>query len=74
MSDIVDCRKPDERSVMTYVAQYFHAFSALNRIEHATSCISKFATVMQSAWESENDYEARIQKVTLSSNYSCEKK
>lgn len=27
--DILNVEKPDERSIMTYVAQYFHAFSAL---------------------------------------------
>jgi hypothetical protein len=29
--DIVECVRPDERSIMTYVAQYFHAFSALDK-------------------------------------------
>lgn len=29
VSDICDVEKPDERSVMTYVAQYFHAFSVM---------------------------------------------
>jgi hypothetical protein len=27
VEDLVGSAKPDERSVMTYVAQYFHAFS-----------------------------------------------
>lgn len=29
VSDVCDVDKPDERSVMTYVAQYFHAFSVM---------------------------------------------
>ncbi|CAG8835820.1 10610_t:CDS:2, partial [Cetraspora pellucida] len=29
VEDVCDIQKPDERSVMTYVAQYFHAFSEL---------------------------------------------
>ncbi|CAD6582316.1 MAG: hypothetical protein CYPHOPRED_001893 [Cyphobasidiales sp. Tagirdzhanova-0007] len=29
VSDICDTEKPDDRSVMTYVAQYFHAFSVM---------------------------------------------
>jgi hypothetical protein len=29
--DLSDITKPDERSVMTYVAQYFHAFSTLGK-------------------------------------------
>ena len=29
VADICDTEKPDDRSVMTYVAQYFHAFSVM---------------------------------------------
>lgn len=32
VSDICDIEKPDERSVMTYVAQYFHAFSVMGEV------------------------------------------
>lgn len=31
VEDICDIQKPDERSVMTYVAEYFHAFSNLGK-------------------------------------------
>ena len=31
VEDVCDIQKPDERSVMTYVAQYFHAFSELGK-------------------------------------------
>lgn len=31
VSDVCDVEKPDERSVMTYVAQYFHAFSVMGK-------------------------------------------
>lgn len=29
VADLCDVEKPDERSVMTYVASYFHAFSSM---------------------------------------------
>lgn len=48
---------------MTYVAQYFHAFSTLDRLETAGRRVGKFAEVMQSVWESECDYEKRVQQV-----------
>jgi hypothetical protein len=32
VEDVCDIQKPDERSVMTYVAEYFHAFSALGTV------------------------------------------
>lgn len=63
VSDLVDSRKPDERSVMTYVAQYFHAFSSLDRRDTAARRVAKFAEVMHSAWESENSYETRVEKL-----------
>lgn len=29
VSDLCDVERPDERSVMTYIASYFHAFSSM---------------------------------------------
>ena len=29
VEDLCDSQRPDERSVMTYVASYFHAFSTM---------------------------------------------
>ena len=59
VEDLCDIAKPDERSVMTYVAEYFHAFSALDKNEVAGRRVGKFAEVMQSVWEMQNDYERR---------------
>jgi Ca2+-binding EF-hand superfamily protein len=59
VEDLVDISKPDERSVMTYVAQYFHAFSALDKVEVAGRRVGKFANVAKSVWELRNEYERR---------------
>ncbi|KAL7748857.1 alpha-actinin [Sorochytrium milnesiophthora] len=59
VEDVIDLPKPDERSIMTYVAQYFHAFSALDKVEVAGRRVAKFAEVMASVFDMEHDYEQR---------------
>ncbi|TPX62489.1 hypothetical protein SpCBS45565_g06982 [Spizellomyces sp. 'palustris'] len=60
VEDIVDVAKPDERSVMTYVAQYFHAFSAQDKMGVAGRRVGQMGVVMQQAWEMQNEYERRV--------------
>ncbi|KAJ2160780.1 alpha-actinin [Coemansia sp. RSA 552] len=60
VEDVCDVAKPDDRSVMTYVAQYFHAFSSLSKAETAGRRLGKFADVMHSVFDMEHDYEARV--------------
>eukprot|EP00842_Homolaphlyctis_polyrhiza_P005238 jgi/Hompol1/5715/HPOL_004659-RA len=60
VEDIVDVIKPDERSVMTYVAQYFHAFSALDKYGVAGRRVGQLGQVLQQAWEMQNEYERRV--------------
>ncbi|KAK9471047.1 calponin homology domain-containing protein [Dipodascopsis tothii] len=52
--------KPDERSIMTYVAYWFHAFSAMDKIETAGRRVEKFVEVITSAYDMETSYEKRI--------------
>ncbi|KAI8914816.1 calponin homology domain-containing protein [Powellomyces hirtus] len=60
VEDIVDVAKPDERSVMTYVAQYFHAFSAQDKMGTAGRRVGQLGQIIQQAWEMQNDYEERV--------------
>lgn len=59
VEDLCDSAKPDERSVMTYVASFFHAFSSMDQAETVSRRVEKFAELMQSVWLSRNDYERR---------------
>lgn len=63
VEDICDVSKPDERSVMTYVAYWFHAFNALDKIETAGRRIEKFVEVTGSASEMQHSYEDRVKKL-----------
>ncbi|EJD50612.1 hypothetical protein AURDEDRAFT_143461 [Auricularia subglabra TFB-10046 SS5] len=58
VEDLCD-NKPDERSVMTYIASFFHAFSSMDQAETVARRVEKFAELMQSVWMSKNDYERR---------------
>lgn len=60
VEDICDIAKPDERSVMTYVAYWFHAFSALDKIETAGRRVEKFVEITGSALEMQHSYEKRV--------------
>ncbi|KAG6853929.1 hypothetical protein C0991_012420 [Blastosporella zonata] len=65
VEDLCDSNHPDERSVMTYIASFFHAFSSMDQAETVSRRVEKFAELMQSVWVSRNDYEYRI-KLLLS--------
>ena len=64
VEDVCDVAKPDERSLMTYIAYWFHAFSHLDRIETAGRRVEKFVEVMQGAWEMQHGYEKRMAAVS----------
>lgn len=63
VEDVCDVSKPDERSLMTYIAYWFHAFSQLERVENAGRRVEKFITNMQGAWEMQNSYERRMKEL-----------
>ncbi|TFY52094.1 hypothetical protein EVJ58_g10204 [Rhodofomes roseus] len=66
VADLCDTARPDERSVMTYVASYFHAFSSMEQVETVSRRVEKFAELMHSVWLSKNDYERRARELLSS--------
>ena len=60
VEDVCDVSKPDERSLMTYIAYWFHAFSQMERVENAGRRVEKFVTNMQGAWGMQNSFEQRM--------------
>jgi len=60
VEDVCDVAKPDERSLMTYIAYWFHAFSQMEKVENAGRRVEKFVANMQGAWEMQNNYERRM--------------
>jgi len=60
VEDVCDVPKPDERSLMTYIAYWFHAFSQMERVENAGRRVEKFVANMQGAWGMQNSYEQRM--------------
>ncbi|KAF2093921.1 alpha-actin-like proteinin [Rhizodiscina lignyota] len=63
VEDVADVAKPDERSLMTYIAYWFHAFSAMERVENAGRRVEKFVQNMQGAWEMESSFERRMREL-----------
>ncbi|KAK8865644.1 hypothetical protein IAR55_000789 [Kwoniella newhampshirensis] len=57
VEDLCDVEVPDERSVMTYVAEFFHKFSSE---ETGARRVEKFAELMQGLWTNKNDFERRL--------------
>ena len=68
VDDIVNIAKPDERSIMTYVASYFHAFAKKDKYETAGRRIAKFAAIAKSIWDMQNEYEQRCRKLLANVN------
>ncbi|KAI4596353.1 hypothetical protein KJ359_005482 [Pestalotiopsis sp. 9143b] len=60
VEDVCDVPKPDERSLMTYIAYWFHAFSQMEKVENAGRRVEKFINNMQGAWQMQSDYEKRM--------------
>ncbi|KAJ5851830.1 uncharacterized protein N7529_011215 [Penicillium soppii] len=63
VDDVCDVPRPDERSLMTYIAYWFHAFSQLERVENAGRRVEKFVNNMHGAWEMQNSYERRVKEL-----------
>jgi len=57
--DIVNTPKPDERSIMTYVAQLYQVFSSLDKVEIAGRRIGKLLEFARVIFDLQHDYERR---------------
>jgi Ca2+-binding EF-hand superfamily protein len=60
VEDVCDVNKPDERSLMTYIAYWFHAFSQMEKVENAGRRVEKFVVNMQGAWDMQSGFERRM--------------
>ena len=63
VEDVCDVSRPDERSLMTYIAYWFHAFSQMERVENAGRRVEKFVSSMRGAWEMQNSFERRTREL-----------
>ncbi|KAI1818780.1 calponin homology domain-containing protein [Poronia punctata] len=65
VEDVCDVARPDEKSLMTYIAYWFHAFSQMEKVENAGRRVEKFVNNMQGAWEMQSAYERRMAALLL---------
>ncbi|KAF1957587.1 alpha-actinin-2 [Byssothecium circinans] len=63
VEDVCDVSRPDEKSLMTYIAYWFHAFSQMERVENAGRRVEKFVQNMHGAWEMQNNFEKRMREL-----------
>ncbi|KAJ5665560.1 uncharacterized protein N7477_008008 [Penicillium maclennaniae] len=63
VDDVCDVPRPDDRSLMTYIAYWFHAFSQLERVENAGRRVEKFVNNMHGAWDMQSGYERRMREL-----------
>jgi Ca2+-binding EF-hand superfamily protein len=66
--DIVNMPRPDERSIMTYVAQLYKVFSSLDKVETAGRRVGKFVSFNKQINDMIAEYERRTNALNSSVN------
>lgn len=61
--DLLDTARPDERSIVTYVSEYFHCFSSQNQGEAAARRIQKMIEFAMATDKLKDDYLERAKKL-----------
>jgi len=59
----LDVERPDDKSVMTYISEFYHKFTSQNHKEIAARRIQKFAQFNKSVEEIENSYAESAQQL-----------
>jgi len=63
VEDIVDVARPDERSIITYISEFFHKFSAQNQQELAARRIAKVTKMTQLNDQLKADYNQKASEL-----------
>lgn len=59
----LDTERPDDKSVMTYISEFYHKFTSQNKNEVAARRIQKFAQFNKSVEDMENNYTQNAQEL-----------
>lgn len=63
VEDLLSVARPDERSVMTYISEFFHAFAGQDHKETAARRVQKFVQFHQGIDELKKTYESEAQSL-----------
>jgi Ca2+-binding EF-hand superfamily protein len=61
--DVADMKEPDERSVMTYVSEFFHRFASQDQREVAARRCAAFLHFLRAVQARQYDYEERVRRL-----------
>jgi len=73
VNDLLDVARPDERSIMTYVAAYFHVFSASQKAETAAKRVAKVLEFTEANNLAKTEYAEKAQALSDWINQTIER-